>query len=376
MPKIFNPAPYIDHTLLAPTATEEGIKKLCSEAQEYGMSGVCVPPVFVPLARRELSKSEIKVITVVGFPLGFQPTEVKAHEARLYRELGADEIDMVINLTLVKNRRFDEVAGEVKQVVSAATPAQVKVILECAYLTTEEKKELAKLIPGTGAVYLKTSTGYGPGGATLEDLQLLREASRGKIKIKAAGGIRTLEECLAFIQAGAERIGTSAGAHIVQEYLVQIGQLPYEEVEIFIDGACLGNPGPGGFAAILRAGGREKVITGGEPKTTNNRMEIRAAIEALKALKKPSRAKIHTDSKYLLSGATEWFPRWEKRGFRTANGKPVKNRDLWEELSRLLKIHEVEWIWVEGHAGHPENERCDRLARKEAEKWKGKGVRS
>ena len=370
MPELLNPAPYIEHTLLAPTATEEDIKQLCAEARKYGMAGVCVPPVFVPLAGRELSGTGIKVITVVGFPLGFQPTEVKAHEARLYRELGADEIDMVINLHLVKTRRFDEVAGEVKRVVSAAAQAPVKVILECAYLTTEEKKKLAVLISETGAAYLKTSTGFGPGGATLEDVKILREASKGKIKIKAAGGIRTLEECLAFIQAGAERIGTSAGARIVREYLARIGELPYEEVEIFIDGACLGNPGPGGFAAILRARGHEKVLTGGEAQTTNNRMEIRAAVEALKALKKPSRVKIYTDSKYLLSGATDWLPRWKKKGFRTADGKPVKNRDLWEELSRLLKVHEVEWIWVEGHAGHPENERCDKLAREEARKWK------
>ncbi|OAQ20507.1 deoxyribose-phosphate aldolase [Thermosulfurimonas dismutans] len=370
MPKLFNPAPYIDHTLLAPTATEKDIKKLCSEAQEYGMAGVCVPPVFVPLARKELSGTGIRVVTVAGFPLGFQPTEVKVHEARLYRDLGADEIDMVINLHLTKNGRVREAVEEVKQVVKAANPTEVKVIIECAYLKAEEKKLLAELIPGTGAAYLKTSTGFGPGGATLEDVKLLREASGGKIKIKAAGGIRTLEECLAFIQAGAERIGTSAGASIVREYLARTGQLPYEEVEIFIDGACLGNPGPGGFSAILRARGHEKVLTGGEAETTNNRMEIRAAVEALKALKKPSRVKMYTDSKYLLSGATDWLPRWEKRGFRTADGKPVKNRDLWEELSRLLKIHEVEWIWIEGHAGHPENERCDKLAKNEAKKWK------
>ena len=153
------------------------------------------------------------------------------------------------------------------------------------------------------------------------------------------------------------------------KHLVRSGQPSHEEVEIFVDGACLGNPGPGGFAALLRARGREKVITGGEPQTTNNRMEIRAALEALKALKRPSRVKIYTDSKYLLSGATDWLPRWEKKGFRTAKGKPVKNRDLWEELSRLLKVHEVDWIWIEGHTGHPENERCDKLARNEAKKW-------
>jgi len=371
MTELFNPAPYIEHTLLRPTATEEEVKELCAEAREYSLAGVCVPPVFVPLTKEALAETKVKTVTVVGFPLGFQPTEVKVKEARLYRKLGAEEIDMVINLSLVKAGRFEEVAEEVKRVVSAAHPAVVKVILECAYLTPEEKKKLAEMMAETGAVYLKTSTGFGPGGATLEDLRLLREASGGKIKLKAAGGIRTLEEALAFIRAGAERLGTSAGARIVREYLARRGDLPSEEVEIFIDGACLGNPGPGGYAAILKACGREKVITGGEPKATNNRMEIRAAIEALKALKRPSRVKIYTDSKYLLSGATDWLSHWQKRGFRTADGKPVKNRDLWEELSRLLKVHEVEWIWVEAHAGHPENERCDKLARAEAKRWQG-----
>ena len=369
MPKIFNPAPYIDYTLLVPTAGEKEVKKLFSEAREYGMAGVCVPPVFVPLARKGLSGTALKVCTVVGFPLGFQPTEIKIQEARSYRDLGADEIDMVINLGWVKDGNFDKVVEEVRRVKEVVASGVLKVILECVYLSAEEKKRLAELLAETGVDYLKTSTGFGPGGATLEDVKLLREASGGRVKIKAAGGIRTLEECLAFIQAGAERIGTSAGADIVREYLARAGQLSYEEVEIFVDGACLGNPGPGGFAALLRARGREKVITGGEPQTTNNRMEIRAAVEALKALKRPSRVKIYTDSKYLLFGATDWLPRWEKKGFRTAKGKPVKNRDLWEELGRLLKDHEVEWIWIEGHTGHPENERCDKLARNEAKKW-------
>jgi len=367
--KMLNPAPYLEHTCLRPTATEEDIRRLCEEAREYGMAGVCVPPVYVPLARKLLSGSSVKVVTVVGFPLGFEPVEIKVAQAELYTDLGAEELDMVLNLALVKSGALKEALSEVEEVVRAAEPAPVKVILECGYLTGEEKRELARLLPGAGAAYLKTSTGFGPGGATVEDVRLLVEAARGRAKVKAAGGIRTLDQALALIEAGAARLGTSSGAEIVREYLAR-KEGPSETVEIFVDGACLGNPGPGGFAALLRARGRERVLTGGEPRTTNNRMELRAAIEALKALKRPCRVKLYTDSRYLLQGATEWLSRWEKAGFRTSGGKPVKNRDLWEELSRLLKVHQVEWIWVEGHAGHPENERCDRLAREEAKRWK------
>ncbi len=368
--RLIDPAPYIEHTLLKPTAKAEDIERLCAEALEFSMAGVCVPPVFVPMARRLLSGSGVRVVTVVGFPLGFEPVEIKVAQAELYTDLGAEELDMVLNLTLLKSGELKEVLSEIEEVVRAAEPAPVKVILECVYLTEAEKKELSRRIPETGAAYLKTATGFGPGGATLEDVRLLKEASGGRIRIKAAGGIRTLEQCLAFIRAGAERIGTSSGADIVSEYLALSQGEALPEVEVFVDGACLGNPGPGGFAAILKARGQEKVITGGEPQTTNNRMELRAAIEALRALKCPCQVKIHTDSRYLIQGATEWLPRWKKNEFRTADKKPVKNRDLWEELSRLMRTHRVEWIWVEGHAGHPENERCDRLARKEAEKWK------
>ncbi len=369
--KPIDPAPYIEHTLLKPTATAQDIEALCAEAREFGMAGVCVPPVWVPLARKVLSGSGVRVVTVVGFPLGFEPVEIKVAQAELYTELGAEELDMVLNLALLKSGEIKEVLSEIEEVVRAAEPAPVKVILECGYLSEAEKRELSRRIPETGAAYLKTATGFGPRGATLEDVKLLKEASVGRIRIKAAGGIRTLEQCLAFIRAGAERIETSSGAEIVREYLALSRDEALPEVEVFVDGACLGNPGPGGFAAILRAQGHEKVITGGEEKTTNNRMEIRAAIEALRALKRPCRVKIYTDSRYLLQGATEWLPRWEKSGFRTADKKPVKNRDLWEELARLMKTHRVEWIWVEGHAGHPENERCDRLAREEARKRKG-----
>ena len=134
-------------------------------------------------------------------------------------------------------------------------------------------------------------------------------------------------------------------------------------VEIFTDGACSGNPGPGGWAAILRYRDREKEISGSSPCTTNNQMELTAVIQALKALKEPCHVIVYTDSRYLQKGITQWIHRWRKNGWKTAGKAPVKNQDLWKELDRLTRIHRVEWRWVPGHSGHPENERCDRLAR-------------
>ena len=135
------------------------------------------------------------------------------------------------------------------------------------------------------------------------------------------------------------------------------------EVEIFTDGACSGNPGPGGWGAILRARGIEKELSGGDPLTTNNRMELMAAIAGLEALKRPCRVKLYTDSQYLRDGITQWLPAWKARGWRTSGKTPVKNVDLWERLEAAAAPHEIEWHWVRGHAGHPENERADALAR-------------
>jgi len=133
-------------------------------------------------------------------------------------------------------------------------------------------------------------------------------------------------------------------------------------VDAFTDGACRGNPGPGGWGVVLKSGGQVKELSGGEPATTNNRMELKAAIEALAALKVPCRVALYTDSVYVRSGITEWLPAWRARGWRTADKKPVKNKDLWEELSALAAKHEVSWHWIKGHSGHPENERADELA--------------
>ncbi|NCA87399.1 MAG: ribonuclease HI [Gammaproteobacteria bacterium] len=133
-------------------------------------------------------------------------------------------------------------------------------------------------------------------------------------------------------------------------------------VEIFSDGACKGNPGPGGWGALLRFGAHEKELCGGEAHTTNNRMELMAVIQALEALKRPVPVRVVTDSQYLRLGITQWLPRWKRNGWRTANRQPVKNQDLWERLDRALGEHQIEWHWVKGHAGHPGNERADALA--------------
>ena len=136
-----------------------------------------------------------------------------------------------------------------------------------------------------------------------------------------------------------------------------------QTVEIFCDGACSGNPGPGGYGAILRYGGRVKELSGGAKDTTNNRMEMTAAIEALRQLKRPCRVLITTDSQYLVKGMTEWIEGWQRKGWRNSKREPVVNKDLWELLLALTKPHTVQWNWVRGHAGHVENERCDQLAR-------------
>ena len=139
------------------------------------------------------------------------------------------------------------------------------------------------------------------------------------------------------------------------------------DVEIFTDGACKGNPGPGGWGVLLRKGATEKEMSGSEPDTTNNRMEMTAAIRGLTALKWPCSVDLYTDSKYLIDGITKWLPGWQKRGWKTASKDPVKNADLWRELAELNTRHRINWHWIKGHSGHPENERVDQLASAAAE---------
>ena len=142
-------------------------------------------------------------------------------------------------------------------------------------------------------------------------------------------------------------------------------------IEIYTDGACSGNPGPGGWGTILRFQGKERELSGGNPETTNNQMELQAAIEGLKALKEPCDVELYTDSQYLRQGITQWIHNWKRNGWRTADKKPVKNQRLWEELDGLAQTHTVKWHWLKGHAGHPENERCDELARNEIDRLRG-----
>jgi ribonuclease HI len=141
-------------------------------------------------------------------------------------------------------------------------------------------------------------------------------------------------------------------------------------VHLFTDGACSGNPGPGGWGALIRAGSHEKELSGGDPHTTNNRMELTAAIRALQALTRPCIVKLHTDSQYVIKGITEWMPGWKRRGWKNSQNKPVENKELWEQLEAATKPHKIDWIWVKGHAGHAENERVDKLAVMESLKFR------
>lgn len=211
---------YIDHTLLKPEATEEQIRKICAEAREYGFASVCVNACHAELVAKELKGTEVKTCVVVGFPLGATLPEVKAFEAMKAVEKGASEIDMVINIGALKSGKTDLVKADMESVIQTVGEwAIVKVILECCLLTGEEIRKACELAVSAGAHYVKTSTGFSSGGATLEDVRLMKEVVGGKAKVKAAGGIRTLEKALAMIEAGADRIGASAGVAIVMESL-------------------------------------------------------------------------------------------------------------------------------------------------------------
>lgn len=205
----------IEHTLLKPEATVKDIMRLCDEAQKYHLYAVCVNPCYVPLAKHLLQGTEVKVVTVVGFPLGATFSSVKALEAKTAMEEHADEIDMVMNVSVFKTGDYAAVTEDIRRVVEAAAPCPVKVIIEAACLTPREKRTACRIIADGGAKFVKTSTGFGQGGATVEDVKLLREeADKYGLKVKAAGGIRDAETAKAMVEAGADRIGTSAGAAI------------------------------------------------------------------------------------------------------------------------------------------------------------------
>jgi len=207
----------IDHTLLKPEAKESDIKRLLQEAIENRFWGICIPQVYLPIVSQDAKKSGVKLITVVGFPLGYVSPEIKARETAWSAERGADEIDMVIHVGKAKDQKFGELEKEIKKVVEAAGDKLVKVILETALLTDEEKVLSALAAKKAGAHFVKTSTGFGPGGATLWDVVLLRTAVGEKMGVKAAGGIRTYKDACKMIQAGATRLGTSRSLKIVSE---------------------------------------------------------------------------------------------------------------------------------------------------------------
>ncbi|MEO0071905.1 MAG: deoxyribose-phosphate aldolase [candidate division WOR-3 bacterium] len=208
---------YIDHTLLRPEASVKDIRKLCAEAKRYKFATVFVNPSYVKLARMLLKGTDIKVGCAVGFPLGATTTAVKVFEAQEAVKNGAQEIDMVINIGRVKSKDFKYVESEIRKVVKAVAPIGVKVILETCLLTNQEKIKVAKLALKAGAQFVKTSTGFSTGGATIEDVKLLSKAVGGKIGVKASGGIRDYETALKMIEAGATRIGTSAGVQIITD---------------------------------------------------------------------------------------------------------------------------------------------------------------
>lgn len=213
-----NPAAVIDHTLLRPTATAADIAQLCEEAVEYGFVSVCVPPRFVSQVAAQLYGSGVLTGTVVGFPLGYASSETKVFETREACALGAQEIDLVIPLGAAIAGEFSLIETEISRVVAAANPAAVKVILECCYLSDAQKSALVEIVVAAGAAYVKTSTGFGSGGATLEDVRLLRQLVGARAGVKAAGGIRDLQGFEAMRTAGASRIGSSAGVAIVQAW--------------------------------------------------------------------------------------------------------------------------------------------------------------
>lgn len=205
----------IDHTLLKPEATQEMIDKLCQEAKQYDFASVCVNPVWVKRSASQLAGTNVKVCTVIGFPLGANTPEIKAAETRDAIANGATEVDMVINVGALKSGDLDLVKRDIQAVVEASGDVLVKVILETGLLTQEEKITACKLSVEAGADYVKTSTGFGPGGATVEDIALMRQTVGPDIGVKASGGVRDRATALALIEAGATRIGASAGIAIV-----------------------------------------------------------------------------------------------------------------------------------------------------------------
>ena len=207
----------IDHTLLKPVTSKEEIERVCKEAIEFNFMAVCIPPFYTSLASSILKGPEIKVCTVIGFPFGYNEHSVKSFEAARMIKMGADELDMVVNITALKSKDFISVCRDIEGVVNAAEGRKVKVIIETCYLSNEEKIKAFQCAVESGAAFVKTSTGFGTGGATIEDVRLMRTTVPKEIGVKAAGGIRDRKTALEMVKAGADRIGTSAGVKIVSD---------------------------------------------------------------------------------------------------------------------------------------------------------------
>ena len=207
---------YIDHTLLKPDASQEQIETLIEEAKKYDFASVCVNPTWVSFAAQALKATDVKVCTVIGFPLGANTPELKAFETSDAIQNGANEIDMVINIGALKSRNFDLVERDIRAVVEAAKGTLVKVIIETCLLTDDEKVKASQLAQKAGADFVKTSTGFSTGGATVADVALMRKTVGPDMGVKASGGARSYEDALAFIKAGATRIGASSGVAIME----------------------------------------------------------------------------------------------------------------------------------------------------------------
>lgn len=213
-----NPAPLIDHTLLGPQTRPAQFDQLCEEAVEWGFAAVCVPPVYARRAVAAVYGSETVVASVIGFPCGYDSTAAKVQQAAELVSLGCVELDMVIQIGQALGGDLALVEDEIAQVVLAAPGAKIKVILECCFFDAHLKAELTDIVVRAGAAYVKTSTGFGPSGATLADVRLLADTAAGRIGVKAAGGIRSLSALRQMQQAGASRIGTSSGVEIMQQW--------------------------------------------------------------------------------------------------------------------------------------------------------------
>lgn len=208
---------YIDHTLLKATATEDDIKALCQEAREYNFFSVCVNSCYVSLAKENLGKTNVKICSVVGFPLGAMSSEAKIFETKQALKDGADEVDMVINLGELKSKNLKKVEEEIRAIKEVLKEKVLKVIIETCYLSPQEIVIASEIAAKANADFVKTSTGFGTGGAEMDDIKLMKGAVNGKAKIKASGGIKNLDTALSYIEAGVERIGTSSGVSIVKE---------------------------------------------------------------------------------------------------------------------------------------------------------------